>query len=103
MRRVLVLVLVSTGIGCVSPWSLRSKTGTAFNLYDYSRYVEKNACEGPRSQNKPGWCGPCQYALNRQLDAVGLAQDAEKRPGSAPYQKKLLAKTSAAVKTACLP
>ena len=100
MRRVLAAaVLLCTA--CASPWSLRYKAGTAFNLYDSARYDEKRACEGPTSQSKPDWCGPCQSALNRHLDAVELAQAAAKRPGKAPWQKKRLKKTTPAVESAC--
>ena len=88
--------------GCAVPWSIRSQTGTRFNQYDDARYAEKRACEGPASQ-KPGWCGPCQSALNRLLDAVELGQSASKRPGRAPWQKKRLKKAGDAVTAACKP
>jgi len=97
----IVAILLLGCCGCAAPWSLGYKTGTDFNQYESARYDEKRACEGPTSQNKPGWCAPCQYALNRQLDAVELAQNATRRPGKAPWQKKRLKTTSAAVTEAC--
>ena len=88
--------------GCSVPWSLRSQTGTRFNQYDDARYAEKRACEAPGT-TPPAWCGPCQSALNRLLDAVELGQAATKRPGSAPWQKKRLKATGKAVESACRP
>lgn len=92
MKYLAVLLLCC---GC----SLRSQTGTAFNLYDSSRYDEKRMCEGVAAP--PGWCSPCQYHLNRLLDAVELGQAAGKRPGKAPAQKKRLKETSAKVREVC--